>query len=352
LSVQDLSALGLTGVNSNNLSAVLNAIASASLGNIDSLSDLQAIVNSALAAQAAALTTLVGYADSNTGTAPAESVYTTAGVIGLQGNASLLDAVNSALASTAVTGTLVDTTVEVQTIVDAYAAILAEANGSTADATASVDPTASVYQAVGVNLGAIATNTNGLSLLNDLVGERNPADVDSVSDLNTLADAVNRLLVVAAGGTASPAFTAALQLIMSTISCSADSSDSSEPCSTALSSRSPTKAPASALREWSSVGTDSTAMERGPNGLAAMPRRASSGSMSARISTSRALRSKMIGTSSRCDSRLPRSSRSMNSANIARSCSACWSTMTMPSASSVTRKPLSSWMYGNSAHRA
>jgi hypothetical protein len=208
LSVEDLSALGLTSVNSTNLSAVLNAIASASLGNIDSLADLQAIVNNALAAQAAALTSLVDYANSNTGTAPAESVYTTAGVTGLQGNATLLAAVNTALASTAITGTLVDTTVEVQTIVDAYAAIMAEANGS-ADDTNGTDPSAATYQAVGVTLGAIATNTNGLSLLNDLVGERHPADVDSVSDLNTLADAVNRLLVVAAGGTASPAFTAA-----------------------------------------------------------------------------------------------------------------------------------------------
>jgi hypothetical protein len=130
LSVQDLSALGLTGVNSSNLSAILNAIASASLGNIDSLTDLQAIVNNALAAQAAALSTLVGYANSNSGTAPAESVYTSAGVTGLQGNATLLAAVNTSLASTTITGPLVATPAEVQTLVDAYAAILAEANGN------------------------------------------------------------------------------------------------------------------------------------------------------------------------------------------------------------------------------
>jgi hypothetical protein len=209
LTTAELSALGITGVSEAQLAVVLQAIADATPADITSLDALQALVTAAVNAQANALTTLVGYANTNTGTAPAESVYTTAGVTGLQGNATLLAAVNTALASTAITGTLVDTTAEVQTIVDAYAAILAEANGSTTDATPGTNPTAATYQAVGVTLGAIATNANGLSLLNDLVGERSASAVDSVNELNTLADAVNRLLVVAAGGTPTPALTAA-----------------------------------------------------------------------------------------------------------------------------------------------
>lgn len=204
LTSAELSALGITGVSDAKLAVVLQAIANAAPTDVDTLDKLQAVVTAAVNAQAIALNTLVGYAD-NGGTAPILSVYSNAGVTGVDSDN--LAAINSALASTTITGALVDTTAEVQAIVDAYAAILAEANGSTADATGT-DPSVLTYQTVGVSLGSIATNTNGLSLLNDLVGERSASAVDSVSDLNTLADAVNRLLVVASGGTASPAFTA------------------------------------------------------------------------------------------------------------------------------------------------
>lgn len=212
LAASDSGRLNSDGVTSTSFGIAFTGFANPSAAvrlyndrdNNGTLDKLQAVVTAAVNAQAIALNTLVGYAD-NGGTAPILSVYSNAGVTGVDSDN--LAAINSALASTTITGALVDTTAEVQAIVDAYAAILAEANGSTADATGT-DPSVLTYQTVGVSLGSIATNTNGLSLLNDLVGERSASAVDSVSDLNTLADAVNRLLVVASGGTASPAFTA------------------------------------------------------------------------------------------------------------------------------------------------
>jgi hypothetical protein len=60
-----------------------------------------------------------------------------------------------------------------------------------------------------VTLGQIATNASGLSLLNDVIGGKAITEVDTVPEINALANIVDRLLTVAADGAASPALTAA-----------------------------------------------------------------------------------------------------------------------------------------------
>jgi hypothetical protein len=205
-SLADLTALGVSGVTAANLAVVQQAIASATAGQVDSLSELQSVVTAATNAYTAALGTISSYAQSNGGTAPTTSTFAQAGVTGV--DSANLAAIQSALASTAITGTLADTTTEVQTMVDVFNRILAEANGTAADSTAG-DPTVADYQAIGVSLGAIATNPSGLALLNDSLGAQTPANVDSVAELNALAATVNSLLTTAAGGTGSPVLTAA-----------------------------------------------------------------------------------------------------------------------------------------------
>ena len=183
----------------------------------DSLGELQALVTGLNTAA----TTLGVFAGANstglanaTGTVPVLADYTAAGVTGV--NAGNLAAINDALASAPVGAAQADSPVELQAIVDAYKAILAEANDTantagddTADATPLVDPTAAQYAVIGATIGTAATDVENLALLNDIVGAKQFADVDTVAEINALAVIANAIQTVAAGGTPSPALTAA-----------------------------------------------------------------------------------------------------------------------------------------------
>jgi hypothetical protein len=145
-----------------------------------------------------ALNAIRDYAESNTGTAPVLLTYLQAGVTGLTKadgaeNTVLLAAVNDAMRSTPITGQQADTTGDIQAVVNAYTRILAEANLRAVDATPGDNPAASDYLAIGVTLGASATDAHRLALLNDMVGERAVADVDSVAEIEALVVVINRL---------------------------------------------------------------------------------------------------------------------------------------------------------------
>lgn len=202
LTAADLAAIGITGVTAANLPAILAAIAATADDGtgVDSLSDLQTLADAA----AGAADKIVAYADSNANPVPVVTDYSAIGVTGVE--ASNIDAINSAV--DALTGTAVDTPAEVQAIVDAFTKILAEANGATADATPA-DPTAADYAAIGADIGAAGTDVEALALLNDVMGEKATTDVDSPAEINALAAIVNGVMTTAAGGTASPALTAA-----------------------------------------------------------------------------------------------------------------------------------------------
>jgi hypothetical protein len=88
--------------------------------------------------------------------------------------------------------------------VDAYAKILAEANGATADATPGVNPTAADYATIGAVIGTAATDPEALSLLNDAIGAQPTTGVDTVAEINALAAIVDKVMNAAAGGTPLP----------------------------------------------------------------------------------------------------------------------------------------------------
>jgi hypothetical protein len=92
----------------------------------------------------------------------------------------------------------------VQAVVDAYKAILAEANDTantagngTADANPASNPTAAQYAAIGVNLGSAttdaATDAETLGLLNAIVGGKQAADVSTVDEVQALATIANAI---------------------------------------------------------------------------------------------------------------------------------------------------------------
>jgi VCBS repeat-containing protein len=225
---EQLEALGITGVTDANLADIQAAIAATADDGtgVDTLSELQAVANAGAtnaanaAAAAAALSTIAAAAQANdaTNTNVAASVFATAGVTGV--DSTNVAAIQSALNSAAVVGTSVDTLGEVQAVVDAYKAILAEANDTantagngTADANPASNPTAAQYAAIGVNLGSAttdaATDPETLALLNAIVGGKQAADVGTVADVQALATIANAIQLQATGVTPNPALTIA-----------------------------------------------------------------------------------------------------------------------------------------------
>ncbi len=127
------------------------------------------------------------------GTAPTFKTYDAAGVTGV--NVNNVDAINSAVQ--ALEPLDVNSPEKVQKIVNAYARILAEANGSALpDATPADDLTFLDYKTVGTLLGELESTPSALALLNDVVENRPRSAVDSVdaSGLNGIVVAVEKLI--------------------------------------------------------------------------------------------------------------------------------------------------------------
>lgn len=193
LTVEDYATLGLPtdgsgAITNANLAAVNQAVANAGgQAAVDTFGELSGL--------AVAVATIFNYADDSTQAVPTVAQYTAMGVTGV--TETNLAAINSAVAANVGAG--VDTKGELQPVVDAYAAILAEANGAAADATPNVNPTAAQYGLIGANIGAAATQSMNLSLLNGVVGNLTTQQVDSVAEINAIAAAVDKVIALASG---------------------------------------------------------------------------------------------------------------------------------------------------------
>jgi hypothetical protein len=196
LTVADYALLGLAtsgsgAVTTANLAAINNALASAGgQASVDTFAELNGLVT--------AVATIVNYAEDKTQAVPTLAQYTAAGITGV--SAANLAAINSAVDANAASG--VDTKAELQAVVDAYAVILAEANGAAADATPGVNPTAAQYAAIGASIGLAASNASALGLLNEVVGNLASTAVDTVAEINALAIVVDKVMTSAAGAPA------------------------------------------------------------------------------------------------------------------------------------------------------
>jgi hypothetical protein len=201
LTVADFVALGIAGVTAANLAAVQASIqATVPDSAVDTKSELQTIVNTAAGSIGTALNIIRDAAQNNTAnaTTPGLSIYAAAGVTGV--TAADLASINSALDSAAVTGAQADTTAEVQDIVNAYNAILSSADG-VADNTATA-LTGPQYTLVGVT-GVSGTSApgNALHLLDSVVDASPMLAVDTVPELQAMADAAAHVITGAAAGT-------------------------------------------------------------------------------------------------------------------------------------------------------
>lgn len=197
LSQAQLTALGITGLTADNMSAVLRAIAGSvdDGSDVDTLSELQALVTNTSASAVSARSVIVAYADANSGTAPTLNDYLAAGVTGVDSTG--LPSFNAALATASVVGTNVNSTAKLQTMVNAYNTLFALADGNDNTSTNS-NPNALTYSLIGVTG---ANNNANTSLLGDAIDLKSTTDIDTVVELQNLADAVSAVMACAAGNT-------------------------------------------------------------------------------------------------------------------------------------------------------
>jgi hypothetical protein len=218
--VSALTSLGISGVNTGNISTIKSDIAlTANDGSgVDSYAELQGIVSlvrvnayASLNPAGYSLPTIEDYQAlvASHGTSADNTQYLSSLTLNATTNAggpvlaysnanssylsSYNDAVNSKPSG-------VFTGMEVKNLVLAYNSILAEANGTTSDQTM-YDPLGSDYLAVGVGSGtSIDTNittmlnvTEYATLLTDVIANKATTQVDQVSELNALASIIVKI---------------------------------------------------------------------------------------------------------------------------------------------------------------
>ncbi len=226
--VAGLTALGVTGVTSSNITAVKAVIlATADTGNeVDTVQEIKDLLKVTIALQQ-----LKDYANATNGggvTAPTLTTYKDAGVKGLSNlsettasadidsatvtgalgitSAAWLATLNTALDKRTDGSTL--TVPQLQDMVNSYYRILSEADGVVNTTTnvdvngggvlANDDPIASDY----TNIGATVGNAKSIDLLNDFVGQSAKTAVDTVDEVNVVAKAAYNVMLhagVAAG---------------------------------------------------------------------------------------------------------------------------------------------------------
>ena len=150
-----------------------------------------------------ALSVIKSYAGAATGTAePTTAQYTAAGV-----TLPTVDGVSAVNVLTALNRVVsgkqaadVASKAQLQALADAlktsWAVIIAEANGSTADATPDSAPTATDYLNVGVTVGS---TTKALALMNSALGQLSSSSVITAAGVKDLATAADNVMKVAAG---------------------------------------------------------------------------------------------------------------------------------------------------------
>ncbi|CAM1342433.1 hypothetical protein TAMYLO_210072 [Tenacibaculum amylolyticum] len=173
--VTDYTDAAVTGVTAGNLSEI-NAVVDGLTGtDVDSLAEIQAIVDGVVAGNV-----IENYADDNTNPAPTVTDYTDAGVTGVTaGNLAEVNAVVDGL-----TGTDVDSLSEIQTIVDSVVA--GNVIEAYADDNTNPTPTVADY----ANAGLTGVNLGILAEVNAAVDSLTASDVDTVAEIQAIIDGV------------------------------------------------------------------------------------------------------------------------------------------------------------------
>lgn len=177
--------LGAQQDNPNALALLNDAVGQLNADACDTVAELKAIV-----------TVVQKLMNIASGLAPA-SALTTADLLLLGLSQAQLDethaadnlsAIVSAIGATADNGSDIASVAQLHALMSAYDKVLTEANGSTvADVDVLSNPTAADFAALDANIGKAAKSTTALTMLNQVIGELQRADVDSINEINALA---------------------------------------------------------------------------------------------------------------------------------------------------------------------
>jgi len=185
LTLADFQSIGVIGVTQTNLDEVVEALGEADASTLDTVAKLtDALGDLSDPEKVAELVAFDG-----TGQPPAAAVYEGAGVGGVDEDN--LSAYASALAAVDIEEGEIEA---IQAVVDTYNSLLAAAESGNAPSLDSAD-----YAKIGVEVSPA-----GVALLNNGVAAADSADVDTVVEVQVIADAADRLATLASAGTGTP----------------------------------------------------------------------------------------------------------------------------------------------------
>jgi hypothetical protein len=192
LTPQDFAALGISGVTTNNIQGILDALRSSNSNNtpITNLSSLRTLVAAAVEqTRDAAILVISQFDASPNSIAPSLTDFANAEVSGV--TTSNIAAIRTAFA---VIGSLAsDSTTEISAVVNGYVAVLAGADGV---ANANVSLSVAEYQ--GFEIRAIDTTDKAL-LLNSVLDRKIISSVDEYQEIIVLSEIVSDLFLLATG---------------------------------------------------------------------------------------------------------------------------------------------------------
>ncbi|WP_161911802.1 hypothetical protein, partial [Janthinobacterium sp. Ant5-2-1] len=187
---EQFNILGIHGVTTNNLDAIYAGLAESSKNGtaIGTISELSTIVKNIVDAFIA-----IGIAaETNNPTIILDaSIYSAAGIRGV--SVENVGAINSALASSTVGAPAVNSLAGIQTLVDAYNAVLSGAGGTIKG---NLQATALQFATIGVT----GLNFESATLLDSIIDALPKGAADTIPKIQVLADAVNAIFSGAAGG--------------------------------------------------------------------------------------------------------------------------------------------------------
>lgn len=203
----DFQGMGIGGVSDTNLKVLLDEIKQSGAGSIGSMSDINALITKSNKRITAAYQAIQKYAEANddptvaaTGTEPTLQNYQDVGVVRLDDKGK--DAVNTALTTLKLKSANLQTTADIQKVVDAYNAVFALAEGTPNNATPQQAITVDTLNSLGIDTTQLSNGAGApqrISLLNNVLDAQQKASVITIAQVNDLVKYVNAVADQATG---------------------------------------------------------------------------------------------------------------------------------------------------------
>ncbi|WP_244216358.1 cell wall anchor protein [Herbaspirillum rubrisubalbicans] len=210
LSAAEFKTLGLNGLSTVESDAVVAALQSRAVADVDTVAEIQDVAKAARTA----INRIVTYADSNSGDAPTVADFQALGVIGVSevGPSANKDDILAALATTGVDGTDVSSVAGIQALVNSYVRLLTQADGVPSNTTDANLAKQADFDRIGVDIsgilaldsGAAGASVNILQLLSSIVDSRTTAEVNTPAKIAALAELASKVGLAVQGDSSKP----------------------------------------------------------------------------------------------------------------------------------------------------